>query len=70
MSESEIVAALAALTESDRESVIYRARELVRYRARALACQREREAIANEPDRIVEAMPPHQRGYFSHCRER
>ncbi len=56
MSESEIVVALAALTESGRESVIYRARELVRYRARALACQRE--ALANEPDRIVEAMPP------------
>lgn len=52
-----LAVALANLPAEERESIITRARELVR--------QREREALQREPDRIVEAMAPHKRKYFS-----
>lgn len=52
-----LAVALANLPAEERESIIARAREMVR--------EREREALQHEPDRIVEAMAPHQRKYFS-----
>lgn len=52
-----LAVALANLPAEDRESIVTRARELVR--------QRERESLQHEPDRIVEAMAPHKRKYFS-----